>query len=151
MTHFVKWQISRWKGIFIAGIVHGSPGWIHFCKARLPLALRDAWYCRRRSFLQACDVLTIFVKMIRWKTSCTLREVHHSITAGISRSCGKADLNWLLRELRHAVKYREIVTHVCYMFASSTLRCRHARCAHEMRLARQLTLSIHHLFKMIIA
>ena len=89
--------------------------------------------------------------MIRWydtmKTSCTLRAVHHSITlelwfsAGISRSCGKADLNWLLRELRHAVK-------LWHTFASSTLlRCRHARCAHEMRLARQLelTLSIHHL------
>lgn len=98
-----------------------------------------------------CSLLTIFVKMIRWydtmKTSCTLREVHHSITlelwfsAGISRSCGKADLNWLLRELRHAVK-------LWHTFASSTLlRCRHARCAHEMRLARQLelTLSIHHL------
>ena len=34
-------------------------GWIDFCKARLPLALCDAWYCGRRSFLQACDVFPV--------------------------------------------------------------------------------------------
>ena len=77
---------------------------------------------------------------------------HHSwalvfCTAGISRSCGKADLNWLLRELRHT-RHRDTAVKLWHTFASSTLlRCRHARCAHEMRLARQLelTLSIHHL------
>ena len=62
-------------------------------------------------------------------TFCTLPEVQHSTwasafcTAGISRSCGKADLNWLLRELRHTRHRRyTAVTSCCFCFPN-TLIC----------------------------
>lgn len=92
--------------------------------------------------------------MIQWKTSCTLRAVHHSITLELWFSALQASAGVVAKPTwtdcceswgRHR---RDTAVKLWHTFASSTLlRCRHARCAHEMRLARQLelTLSIHRL------